>query len=96
MARASTDANMPLDETEYITSFKPHLMEVTYAWCRGAKFVDICKMTDVFEGSVIRLLRRIEEVLRQFSTAATVIGNADLAVRLLTHFFYMTHTFRIL
>jgi ATP-dependent RNA helicase DOB1 len=38
---------MPLDETEYVTSFKPQMMEVTYAWCRGAKFIDVIKMTKV-------------------------------------------------
>lgn len=69
---------MPLDENEYVTSFKPQIMEVTYAWCRGAKFVDVCKMTDIFEGSLIRALRRLEEVLRQLATACKVVGNAEL------------------
>ena len=35
-------------------------------------------MTDVFEGSVIRLFRRLEELLRQIAQAAKVMGSEDL------------------
>ena len=52
IAKASTAASMPLDETEYVTSFKPQMMEVTYAWCRGAKFIDVIKMTKVSCGQM--------------------------------------------
>lgn len=36
------------------------------------------KMTDVYEGSLIRLFRRLEELLRQMAQAAKVMGSADL------------------
>lgn len=35
-------------------------------------------MTDVYEGSLIRLLRRLEELLRQIAQAAKVMGSEDL------------------
>lgn len=35
-------------------------------------------MTDVYEGSLIRLFRRLEELLRQMGQAAKVMGNTDL------------------
>ncbi len=35
-------------------------------------------MTDMFEGSIIRLLRRLAELLVQLRTAAEAIGNDDL------------------
>ena len=35
-------------------------------------------MTDVFEGSIIRCIRRLEEVLRQMCQAAKTIGNTEL------------------
>jgi hypothetical protein len=44
----------------------------------GAKFADICKLTDTFEGSIIRVLRRLEELLRQLAAASLAIGNAEL------------------
>ena len=35
-------------------------------------------MTNTFEGSLIRLFRRLEELLRQMAQAAKVMGNEDL------------------
>ena len=35
-------------------------------------------MTNSFEGSLIRLFRRLEELLRQMAQAAKVMGNDDL------------------
>ena len=36
------------------------------------------KMTDVYEGSLIRTFRRLEELLRQMCQAAKVMGSPDL------------------
>lgn len=36
------------------------------------------KMTDVYEGSLIRVFRRLEECLRQMAQAAKVMGSEEL------------------
>lgn len=41
-----------MDEELYVDSFKPHMMDVVNAWCNGAEFAQICKMTDIFEGKI--------------------------------------------
>ena len=53
IAKVSTEANLILDEDSYVERFKPFLMDVLYAWCKGASFLQICKMTDIFEGENI-------------------------------------------
>ncbi|XP_034048328.1 exosome RNA helicase MTR4 [Thalassophryne amazonica] len=78
IAKVSADAKVEVDEETYLNQFKPHLMDVVYAWANGATFAQICKMTDVFEGSIIRCMRRLEEVLRQMCSAAKAIGNTEL------------------
>ncbi|KAJ3323503.1 ATP-dependent RNA helicase mtr4 [Boothiomyces sp. JEL0866] len=78
IAEISLDCKIAMDVNEYIDSFKPTLMSVVYAWAIGAKFSQICKMTDVFEGSIIRCMRRLEELLRQLVTASKAIGNVEL------------------
>uniref|UniRef100_A0A671V377 Exosome RNA helicase MTR4 n=1 Tax=Sparus aurata TaxID=8175 RepID=A0A671V377_SPAAU len=78
IAKVSADAKLEVDEETYLGQFKPHLMDVVYAWANGATFAQICKMTDVFEGSIIRCMRRLEEVLRQMCSAAKAIGNTEL------------------
>lgn len=78
IAKVSAEAKLSLDEEEYVDSFKPHMMDVVNAWCNGSTFLNICKMTDVFEGSIIRCMRRLEETLRQMVQAAKAIGNTEL------------------
>jgi ATP-dependent RNA helicase DOB1 len=39
------------------------------------------KMTDVYEGSLIRLFRRLEELLRQMAQAGKVMGSDDLSAK---------------
>uniref|UniRef100_A0A3B5PT27 RNA helicase n=1 Tax=Xiphophorus maculatus TaxID=8083 RepID=A0A3B5PT27_XIPMA len=49
IAKVSADAKLEVDEETYLNQFKPHLMDVVFAWANGATFAQICKMTDVFE-----------------------------------------------
>ncbi|KAG8527959.1 ATP-dependent RNA helicase mtr4 [Bacidia gigantensis] len=78
VARVSQESKLPLVEDEYVQTFKHQLMDVVYAWSHGKTFAEICKMTDVYEGSLIRLFRRLEELLRQTAQAAKVMGNSEL------------------
>ncbi|KIV99295.1 uncharacterized protein PV09_09062 [Verruconis gallopava] len=78
VAQVSRDSKLSLDEDTYLQSFKPELMEVVYAWCGGSTFAEICKMTDVYEGSLIRLFRRLEELLRQMAQASKTMGSGEL------------------
>ncbi|XP_005095875.3 exosome RNA helicase MTR4 [Aplysia californica] len=78
IARISREAKLELDEETYVDSFRPHLMDVVNSWCNGCTFAHICQMTDVFEGSVIRCMRRLEETLRQMVQASKAIGNTEL------------------
>ncbi|MCJ1425235.1 ATP-dependent RNA helicase mtr4 [Sticta canariensis] len=78
VAKVSQESKLQIDEEEYVQTFKYQLMEVVYAWAHGKSFAEICKMTDVYEGSLIRLFRRLEELLRQMAQAAKVMGSEDL------------------
>ncbi|PPQ99955.1 hypothetical protein CVT24_009534 [Panaeolus cyanescens] len=78
IAKVSKESKLPIEEDEYVSSFKVELMDAVIQWCRGASFSDICKLTDQFEGSVIRVFRRLGELLRQMAQAAKVIGNTEL------------------
>jgi superfamily II RNA helicase len=56
-------------------------MEVVYAWCKGAKFIDIQKLTQSYEGTTIRTLRRLAELVRQVTAAAKALGNHELEAK---------------
>merc|ERR1712135_69401 len=72
------EAKFEIDEDEYVESFKTQLMDVVHAWCQGKTFAEISEMTDTFEGSIIRCMRRLEELLREMCHAAKTIGNVQL------------------
>ncbi|RMZ66091.1 hypothetical protein GMOD_00005160 [Pyrenophora seminiperda CCB06] len=78
IAKMSQESKLTVNEEEYLKTFKYELMEVVFAWSKGATFAQICKMTDVYEGSLIRLFRRLEELLRQIAQAAKVMGSEEL------------------
>eukprot|EP00898_Chlorokybus_atmophyticus_P007257 jgi/Chlat1/7532/Chrsp62S07029 len=81
VGKVAVECKMELDVEEYTNSFRPDLMEVVYAWARGAKFAEVLKLCEVFEGSLIRALRRLEELLRQICAAARSIGETDLEAK---------------
>jgi ATP-dependent RNA helicase DOB1 len=59
------ECKINIDAEEYVESFKPSVIDVVHMWCRGAKFAEVCKITEIFEGNIIRTMRRLEELLRE-------------------------------
>ncbi|KAH3679533.1 hypothetical protein WICPIJ_008582 [Wickerhamomyces pijperi] len=78
IAKIAKECKIELVEKDYVESFRPELMECVFSWCKGATFTQICKMTDVYEGSLIRMFKRLEEMLHQVVNAAKTIGNTTL------------------
>ncbi|XP_015775447.1 PREDICTED: superkiller viralicidic activity 2-like 2 [Acropora digitifera] len=78
IGKVSEEAKLNINVETYVERFKPNIMDVVFAWANGASFAQICKMTDAFEGSIIRAMRRLEELLRQMCQAAKAIGNTEL------------------
>jgi len=81
IAKVSKEAKLELEEDEYVERFKPFMMDIVHEWCKGSSFKDIIKMTDMFEGSIIRSMRMLEELLRQMVQASKNIGNSELEVK---------------
>lgn len=78
VVRAQIACKMDVDEEEFVEKYNPGMMEAVFAWCKGSKFVEVQKLTSTYEGTTIRCLRRLEELMRQLTTAAKAIGNQEL------------------
>ncbi|TPX17115.1 uncharacterized protein E0L32_003233 [Thyridium curvatum] len=78
IAKVSRESKLDVNEDEYVESLKWQLMETVFTWANGRSFAEICKMTNAYEGSLIRLFRRLEELLRQMAQAAKVMGSDEL------------------
>jgi superfamily II RNA helicase len=74
------ESSIPININDYIRSFNPFLMNLVFQWCEGATFATIMKNCagKVFEGTVVRVMRRLEELMRQFSVASATLGNTEL------------------
>ncbi|EJD03737.1 antiviral helicase [Fomitiporia mediterranea MF3/22] len=54
------------------------LVEVVYEWAKGMPFEQIMLLTDVAEGTIVRVITRLDETCREVRDAARVIGDASL------------------
>ena len=54
IAKVSREAKLDMEEDSYVEKFKPFMMDLVNEWCKGCSFLSLCKMTDMFEGSIIR------------------------------------------
>ena len=53
---------------EYVDSFKDALVGVVYNWGKGTHFDEIMRDTDLFEGTVVRCMRRLDELITIIKT----------------------------
>ncbi|TFK94989.1 antiviral helicase [Polyporus arcularius HHB13444] len=63
---------------EDFRALKPGLVEVVYEWAKGMPFEQITELTDVAEGTIVRVITRLDETCREVRDAARVIGDAEL------------------
>jgi ATP-dependent RNA helicase DOB1 len=80
----SSECGLVLDSARYVASFKSDLIPITYAWVTGnaKSFAELTAMSDLFEGTIIRLFRRLDEMFNQLIKAAQAIGERTLLERL--------------
>ena len=54
-----------IDPQEYVRDVMHcGLMQVVYEWARGTPFDEICTLTDVMEGSIVRAIVRLDQACR--------------------------------
>ncbi|XP_059626534.1 DExH-box ATP-dependent RNA helicase DExH11 isoform X2 [Cornus florida] len=79
LAELQAQFNLQIDPEEYARdNLKFGLVEVVYEWAKGTPFADICELTDVPEGLIVRTIVRLDETCREFRNAAAIMGNTAL------------------
>ncbi|KAJ2501308.1 Antiviral helicase ski2 [Coemansia sp. RSA 1972] len=73
---------LPISIEEYQREFRFGLIEVAYEWARGLSFLNITALTDAQEGIIVRCIMRIADVLKNVTTAAMLIGDTELKLKL--------------
>ena len=71
------------EKKKYIESFNDNYMLPIYKWINGMSFSDLIKEFDkLYEGSLIRVIRRVEEFTKNFVVTAQHIGDIHLQKKL--------------
>ncbi|KAF6000413.1 helicase [Cyanidiococcus yangmingshanensis] len=88
LGTAQAECGLPVSPSEYQSmTVNPGLLLPALLWAQGAPFKDVCQWTPVQEGSIVRTIVRLCELLRETADVARVIGDSrlltlvDLAIR---------------
>ncbi|CAG9316920.1 unnamed protein product [Blepharisma stoltei] len=65
-------------KSEMDEKIKLGLVEVAYLWAKGKPFIDICGITDIKEGNIVRGILRLHDLLGKFVEAAEIMGDGEL------------------
>jgi antiviral helicase SKI2 len=66
------------DSNDFVSRPRFGLMEVVYEWARGMSFRNITDLTDVLEGTIVRVITRLDETCREVRNAARLVGDPEL------------------
>jgi ATP-dependent RNA helicase DOB1 len=84
IVNVSRECGIQLRLDEYMANFDATYMMLCYNWAGGADFSELMEENPrFFEGSVIRTVKRTEEILRQLSRAAKEMGESNLELTIL-------------
>ena len=81
IAELSAACGLDVDVEDYVESFGASMMDIVYGWSKGAAFGVVTQETDLFEGSIVRSMRRLDELLQQLGRAAEAVGDKVLEAK---------------
>lgn len=72
------------DSNDFVSRPRFGLVEVVYEWAKGMSFNRITDLTDVLEGTIVRVISRLDETCREVKNAARIIGDPKLFTKMQT------------
>ncbi|KAI5778902.1 NUC185 domain-containing protein [Geopyxis carbonaria] len=73
---------MSSENDDFESRSRFNLMEVVYEWAKGMPFSQITDLTDVLEGTIVRVITRLDETCREVKSAARIIGDPSLFTKM--------------
>lgn len=70
------------DSNDFVSRPRFGMVEVVYEWARGMSFNRITDLTDVMEGTIVRVITRLDETCREVKNAARIIGDPELFTKM--------------
>ncbi|TIA88931.1 hypothetical protein E3P99_02303 [Wallemia hederae] len=70
------------DENVATKNFRLLFMQMVWEWCDGRSFKYLTEMSSVFEGSIVRAFKHLQQLLRELSDAARWTADPELKGKL--------------
>jgi antiviral helicase SKI2 len=70
------------DSNDFVSKPRFGMVEVVYEWARGMSFNRITDLTDVMEGTIVRVITRLDETCREVKNAARIVGDPELYAKM--------------
>lgn len=66
------------EEADFLERKRFALVNVVYEWARGLAFNEIMQISVELEGTIVRVITRLDEICRQVKNAALIVGDSKL------------------
>lgn len=70
--------SLTTEEEEFLERNRFALLNVVYEWARGLSFREIMEISVELEGTIVRVITRLDEICRQVKDAALIVGDSLL------------------
>ncbi|CUM67469.1 uncharacterized protein PRCAT00005165001 [Priceomyces carsonii] len=80
LLKVFNDKNVVLlsEEEEFLERKRFALVNVVYEWARGLSFNEIMQISVEAEGTIVRVITRLDEICREVKNAALIVGDSVL------------------
>jgi ATP-dependent RNA helicase DOB1 len=72
------ECKVNIDKEKYINQFKPEFIYLIYKWANQMSFNELIENSSVFEGNLVRVIKRLDEFIKSLIDCASFIGNDKL------------------
>lgn len=72
------------ESNDFISKPRFGMVEVVHEWAKGMSFDRITDLTDAMEGTIVRVITRLDETCREVKNAARIIGDPTLFMKMQT------------
>ncbi|KAG5420350.1 SKI2 [Candida metapsilosis] len=70
------------EEEDFVESKRFALTNVVYEWANGLSFNEIMEISVESEGTIVRVITRLDEICREVKNAALIIGDSTLHLKM--------------
>lgn len=70
------------EEEEFMERKRFALVNVVYEWARGMSFKEIMQLSVEAEGTIVRVITRLDEICREVRNAALIVGDSTLHAKM--------------